>query len=340
MSESAFTPIPELSRTDADVSILLLNNLVTYTGKVADPWFEATLQISRNVLAEAWVSNSTLTGIGCTEQYQFCNFDRCTPLNGLYSFYPFTAPPDLGLNPMQQATHRVLGPNIGAIRMSNYLSFLKNEILLANTLTYGPIGISTPVPDTQWQTEMENIYNITMAGLQQNVVDHASAPNIQIRPGVELHSFINPETDPLDLHICASEKIRSSAYSSFNMFGLCFLVLTCALIIVVNLSLPNFVHWIQRRSHNGLVPRLAWIEDDVLQLQRIALEGRGIGPWEKKWEGVPVTAELGKTWRRDTGFAEWAQLNQVFKPSAEPEGGGERGELEGMKSQARVEQVS
>ncbi|KAJ9654806.1 hypothetical protein H2201_008940 [Coniosporium apollinis] len=334
---SSFVPITELSRTDADVTVLLLNSHAAYTGKVVDPWFEATLPIGGHQLKEAWVSNLTLTGIGCTEQYQFCNFDQCTPLNGLYGSYPFMAPPDLDFSPIQQATHRLLGPNIAATPMVNYVGFLRDEILLANTLAYGSfLGISSPVPDTQWQTEMENIYNITMTGLQKNVVAHAASPNVQVRPGVDLNSFIIPETDPLGLRICASQKFRTSTHSSFSMFGLSFLVLVCALIILTNLWLPNFVHWIQRRSHNGLVPRLAWIEDDVLQLQRIALERRGIGPWKKKWDGVPVTAEFGKKFRRDTTFAEWGQLSEIFKSLTEPESGGERGELEALKSQMRV----
>lgn len=337
-TESGFAPIPELSRTDADVTVLLLNNRVSYTGKVLDPWFQATLPIGGNRLNEAWISNSTLTGVGCTEQYQFCNSNRCTPLSGGYDPRFLEAPRDLGFSPIQQATHRLLVYSVLSVRMNLILMFLRNEILLASTLVYGAFGISGPLPDTQWQTEMEGIHNISMTGLQRSVVAHAAEPNLHIRPGVELHSFIVPETDPLNLHLCRNQKFRTATHSSFSMFGLCFLVLTCTLVIVTSLSLPNLVHRIQRRSPNGVVPRLAWIEDDVLQLQRIALEGRGIGPWKQRWDGVPVTTGFGKKFRRDMAstFTEWGQISEIFKPLTEPESGRERGELEGLKSQMQV----
>jgi hypothetical protein len=49
----------------------------------------------------------------------------------------------------------------------------------------------------------------------------------------------------------------------------------------------------------------AWDEDDILQLQRQALEGRGIGPWKTKSGQVPVTDQWDLKFKRDrvyTGF--------------------------------------
>ena len=72
-NESGFLLIAELNRTDADVTLLLLNKKVGYTGQVNDPWFTATVQWTSGVgILEVWFSNESYSGIGYTEQYQFC----------------------------------------------------------------------------------------------------------------------------------------------------------------------------------------------------------------------------------------------------------------------------
>lgn len=90
-TEGGFLPVAALNRTDADVTIFTLNNRVAYTGEVFDPLYRANRQAVGNGLADAWVSNSTLTGLACTEQYQFCNPSlsdpsaRCTPMGSMVS---------------------------------------------------------------------------------------------------------------------------------------------------------------------------------------------------------------------------------------------------------------
>lgn len=38
-------PIPDFKRTDADVSLFLLNRALVYTEEVTDPWFNATARV-------------------------------------------------------------------------------------------------------------------------------------------------------------------------------------------------------------------------------------------------------------------------------------------------------
>jgi hypothetical protein len=80
---SAFEPIPELNRTDADVTVWVLHNRVSYTDTVLDPWFKSTTNFSLGT-ANLWRADMTLAVLGCTEQYQFCNTDqKCTKLGPL-----------------------------------------------------------------------------------------------------------------------------------------------------------------------------------------------------------------------------------------------------------------
>ncbi|KAH8649739.1 hypothetical protein BGZ60DRAFT_437287 [Tricladium varicosporioides] len=66
---SEFIPIPELSHTDADLTLLFLTNRAIYTGEVNDPWFKATTQIDTTWSNDTRIPDSILSVIGCTEQY-------------------------------------------------------------------------------------------------------------------------------------------------------------------------------------------------------------------------------------------------------------------------------
>lgn len=328
-TESGFLPDSQFNRTDADVSILVLNNRVAYTGRVDDPFYQATLPAGGNRLAEAWISNMTLTGLACTEQYQFCNPARsespesCTPLGALYDFDWDDPPTSLSLNARQSATYRMLRSMIYYMRFNSFLMFLKNEILVANKLVYGSFGISSPLPPTSWQQEIENIHNLSLAGMQLNSIAHAANSDVQIREGLRLSDYIIPETDPESLALCKNQRVRVTTYSSFSMLGILIILIVSTLIILVDTYLPGLVHRLQRTSMKGDIARQAWDEDDILQIQRLALEGRGVGPWKQKTGGVPVTAGWDIKFRRDklyassgkTGlFVEEARSLEAFEP--------------------------
>jgi hypothetical protein len=114
----------------------------------------------------------------------------------MYDFDLETAPSKLEYNLLQQAMYKLLRAPICYMRFNSFLMFLKNEILVANKIVYGSFGISGALPDNQSQTEMENIHNTSLAGLQQNLINHAAAPNVRIRPGLDLHSYMVPENRP------------------------------------------------------------------------------------------------------------------------------------------------
>ncbi|EXJ57499.1 hypothetical protein A1O7_07847 [Cladophialophora yegresii CBS 114405] len=311
-TESGFFPDQDLNRTDADVSLLTLNNRVAYTGRVDDPFFEAHLNSGGNRLADAWVSDKTLTGIACTEQYQFCNpastdsggSPLCGPLGALYDYDLTTPPAALALNARQTATYRLLRDMVYSLRFNSFIMFLKNEILAANKLVYGSFGISSPLVPTAWHIEIENIHNITLAGLQLNTISHAAATDVQIRPGLQLIDHIVPETDADSLALCRNQRVKVTTHSSFSMAGILIIVCVSGLIILIDVILPGLVHRFQRTSPVGDAAKQAWDEDDILQIQRLAFEGRGIGPWKGKSGGnVPVTAGWDVRFRRDKVYA-------------------------------------
>lgn len=77
-----------------------------------------------------------------------------------------------------------------------------------------------------------------------------------------------------------------------------FIIFGGALVILIDVFLPQMVGWLQRRSGRGLATRLDWIESEPLHLQRIAFESCGIGPWKVDNDGIPITEEFGQKFRR------------------------------------------
>jgi hypothetical protein len=313
-SQSSFIPIPELNRTDADVTVLFLNNKVAYTGEVTDEWFRASAQIKGMArLPEAWYSIRTLSGVGCTEQLQFCNGERCSRIGSLYDFSAASAA-ELGLNPVQRATFDLMFKIAIDSRMEVIIQFIKDEILLAKQLVYGTFGISSAVEPNHWQTEMENLHNITMASMQANAVSHAAPGNPQIKPGFNLGQFIVPETDEEMKKLCYNQRIRSLNHSSFSVLGLALIVAFSSIVIITNLSLPSLIHFIRERYTTLLTNHHEWVQDDVLHLQRMVLEDRGIGPWknEEKEESLPFESRMDER-HRDL-YSNSEQQSEIFAP--------------------------
>lgn len=163
---------------------------------------------------------------------------------------------------------------------------------------------------------MANLHNISLAGLQAHGVLHAAPGNTEIRPGVNLHDFIDSETTAENLKLCNSQKFRSPKYTSISLLGLLMIILVCFTIVTLNTILPRLVKTLQGIwKEKGNVSKIAWIEDDVLQLQRIAMEARGVGPWSEKSKtgNAPVLDSYALEFSRiafDRGLAEEVPLNE------------------------------
>ena len=315
-NESSFIPVPQFHRDDADVSILLLNKALAYTGEVKDPWFRAQVRGPSSLgINETWLPSETTSGVACIEQYQFCNTTHCSAPSGLYEHDYLSPPPGLDFNANQLATYKLFWKFLSYMRLDYTLRILKNEILLANQRVYGGFRISSALPNNQWEIEMENLFNISMAGLQLNAQSHATPYNSEIRPGAHLHQFILPPSTLEQKRICNNQKVRSSLYASFNILGLALIISLSSLIILLNLSLPRLAGWFQRRLGKCEISRLGWIDDDILQTQRIALQGKGIGPWDGKRDAVPVTVEYGMKIPRavESPRLHW-RSDEMFKP--------------------------
>jgi hypothetical protein len=147
---SGFEPIPELNRTDGDVTLWALHNRALYTDAVLDPWFKSTTNITFGA-ANLSKADMTLSVLGCVEQYQFCNTEKnCTKLGPLQGMNREEVV-KIGYNPTQLATFDLVWAMVFGMRLFNIIFFLQDNVLLAKDKTYGDFSLSPVLPENQWQ---------------------------------------------------------------------------------------------------------------------------------------------------------------------------------------------
>ena len=300
LTELPFEPIPELQSNDSDTIIVGLMNRMVYRTAIQDPWYDAqncsnTTLIS--ALATGCKATNMVSWIGCQERYQFCthNEEHCTPLTGLYAISN-KVETWKALNKNQQAVFELLWQVIYGTQLNFQLGFVGLDSLIANEYLW-PNGfgfrVSGKLPDNQWEIEIVNWMNITLAAMQSSILLYARPPEFDAGPGISSLKHIRPPSTPEAQLLCHEVKARSKAHISFSVLGFFLTISLGLLIIATNLALAKVVGALQNYSGKGLYKRLEWIENGFFQLQRMAAEGRGIGPWTRREKDVPMLVEYG-----------------------------------------------
>ena len=215
----------------------------------------------------------------------------------------------LHLNKNQEATFELVRQSMQLANLQ-FINFFFDHggYFLAKERLYGGIGISSALGENQWQLEVENIHNTTLAFLHMRVVEHASPP----RTGLDKY-IIPPDTFE-GQHLCNIQKIPSSLHQSFSVVGLAIIILGGCFITVLRFSLPEAVGRIQLQFGKGLHRRLDWVRSDALQLLRLVLEGQGIKRWKGKDCVVPVTEGYGREFSLVLDDSDTETVGQVDKP--------------------------
>lgn len=87
------------------------------------------------------------------------------------------------------------------------------------------------------------------------------------------------------------QKILSTDYTSFSLFGLYFTFVTGMLMIIISYSLePIFGYFYRRQAYSGY-KYLEWTTNQTLQLQRLAYQGLGSGAWSGYSDTIPTTRD-------------------------------------------------
>ncbi|KAH8688623.1 hypothetical protein GQ44DRAFT_734499 [Phaeosphaeriaceae sp. PMI808] len=269
---SGFIPIPELHRYDAETTIWGLHNRALFADRVQDPWFKATVPTTIGV-AQLWKADEPVSFIGCTEQYQFCNQPACTEFESIKTFLDPTTIESLNYNLAQMATFNLILQLLTLVQMNTIIFTLQDVVLLARDHLFGAYRLSTSMPTNQWQLEVQNLFNISLATIQYGVVEHVSPSNIPLAINDTLLNRITKETSKESLQLCRNQKVRTAAYYSFSVLGLSFILVGGSALILLSNLIPIVVSWVQKRSESELAKhkRTEWVWDDALFLHKLCL---------------------------------------------------------------------
>ncbi|KAG8168949.1 hypothetical protein KVR01_001698 [Diaporthe batatas] len=313
-----FTPNTGLSSPEGDLVLtFLLGDGIKFLEKADDPWYRVNTpgpNITTKVEFMTYKMDEPASPLACLRQYQFCNpalpeEGRCGPLRGFLDAQ-FQAAPlfDITYDQMVNMTVEQMATNDfpqtpAAARYAWLLMFLALQvpspatlvdILGPNTLTSQQSltrssGIIGMIPSYQWQLDIQNLWAIYMASLQ--------AGTVNIAYGTHSPALKPYEIPPSNSHmqkLCESQKILSSIYTSFSVFGLCIIYVIGFLIVLISYLLEPIQAWLYRRHNLKEDAYLEWIADETLQLQRMAYQGLKSGHWSRYTDQIPLT-EAGET---------------------------------------------
>ncbi|KAH6620540.1 hypothetical protein C7974DRAFT_378566 [Boeremia exigua] len=312
-----FTPIPDILNTSADFTVVELTNRMDYAVALEDPWFRADncTETPGQLPPVLCTASNPASFLGCQEQYQFCKPgptppepESCTPLTGLFKLFP-----DLFLNqgalwngtslpnltPAQTAVHYLLGKTLASSQLHWQLVFIGHENLIAQDFLWdGGFGfdMSATLPPNQWHTEVMNWMNTSLATIQRGIPAYARHSPHDLGSPDALARITAPADAALQ-SLCTKVRVHSAAHTSFSLVAMAAVLVAGAACILSDLVAHKLFGCVQRRSGHGVYKSREWDCSSALQLQRLAAEGRGVGPWEGRDGEVPRLVERGRRFR-------------------------------------------
>lgn len=163
--------------------MFLSANEVLYSGIVDDPWYSAhkaeEVFIDGSDPILVYWRDEPAAVLGCVKQYQICNprlskGQGCTPLQGSQ---------DLETNAYEIVDSEQEAAWLNFYLMSRFselpqlrlLSMLGSSCLASSYSFYDSLQV--PLPDFQWQLDVEHWHSIYLASLQGSAIDIAEGPS-------------------------------------------------------------------------------------------------------------------------------------------------------------------
>lgn len=277
---SAFT-----SRTDADISLLWLTpNAIIYNFTVYDPWFLTDGSESFTANGENltyYVPAFYVNMMGCVDQHRFCNpvRDLCTPFG---SYLDVANVLDtIQYNPTQLATAERIGLNLLMALTFNSVTYRRAAALLASQTVADSLQTKA-LPLNQWRIEVENWFAVSLAKLQQGIVEFAGGPT---DPDIVPYVKFPEDTDTARL--CYNQLVQlPSGYSNFDFGAIIVVTVVGFAILMMAVFFDRVAERLTRRKgDNGAT---LWREDGVFHLLKGVYKHQNIGEWKKEKCDFPL----------------------------------------------------
>jgi hypothetical protein len=297
------------NRTDADISILFLTpNSISYNASVDDPFFLTGANYTIPVKGEEYTLYAPayyVNAMGCIEQHRFCNptvTNLCTPYTAYLNFRDIPGPlTTLNYNPTQLATAERIASGLEMTLTFNSINNRRGAALLASQ-TVSDLLQTKNLPVNQWRVEVENWFAVSLAKLQQGILEFAGGP---LDPEIVPYVQFPVETDTARL--CYNQLVQlPSGYVNFD-FGA---ILVATFIGIFFFVVGMVFEWVAERCiqkwgrGRGLKE---WVEDGQFQLLKRIYAAQNISGWENVEDDFPITM---------ADLQPGAQANGAGNPSA------------------------
>ncbi|KAI8625216.1 hypothetical protein F5Y19DRAFT_479921 [Xylariaceae sp. FL1651] len=292
---TTFAPIPEITVPDADLKLLFLSGNGMYFSNITnDPWYEATtlgpighpLPANESSGIQIYYQDQPGSPMGCVHRSQYCRPQRfgdpvCTALTGELDLY---------YSVLETFTDEHAFNRVSWFQTMVDASFWPEDIVGRGDINLEAqyrvrSGVQGPLPDNQWQLEVQYWFSIMLASMQRTFVDTATGPS-----DASLEQYRVPPANVDEKNLCLNQKILSPDHMSFSVFGLLFIFTFGAVVTFLGFTLDSIVGWVQARMGSDPYHRLEWCLNNTLQLQRLAHEELGHSTWERGTKCVPVTS--------------------------------------------------
>lgn len=227
-----------------------------------------------------------VNAMGCIEQHRFCNPtipNRCTPYTAYLNFQSIPGPlTTLNFNPTQLVTAERIASGLEMTLTFNSVNSRRGAALLASQ-TVSDLLQTKNLPVDQWRLEVENWFAISLAKLQEGILEFARGP---LDP--EIVPYVQFPIDTDTARLCDNQLVQlPSSYVNFD-FG--------AIVIVTILGVFFFAvgmafEWIAERcikKWGGERGVEEWLEDGQFQLLKRTYPAENTWEWENEKDDFPV----------------------------------------------------
>ena len=157
-----------------------------------------------------------------------------------------SAAASINLSPTQFATALRISYASTTSTMANSVSGRDTTALIAAQTAYSDIQI--PPPIDRWRIEAGNWFSISLAKLQQSIVDYATGPE-----SPDLLPYVAGPASPELAKQCSSQRVvRQAAKQNFNLVAIILVLAIGGLIIGLGLTVDSCVGSCQRRWKKGV----------------------------------------------------------------------------------------
>lgn len=211
LNDSSFRPITELTLDDSDTALVFLSaNRVIYTQPVEDDWYAAHQKINDTLHGSflgpndieslpIYLADEPTSVLGCKMSYQTCDpalspEKGCTPPSGRHDIDFSITQPRTRRDKILRWFWSATGFDINLVIVTLKASSLTSRFRLYNQF-------QGSIPVNQWQQEVENWHNITLALFQGLIVDAATGSE---NPEM-LQYFWTPPNNTEERYLCQNQ---------------------------------------------------------------------------------------------------------------------------------------